>query len=301
MGILLLIGKAIVTIIAYLLLILLVLLLLVLFVPITYSAKASRYEEIIAEGNIGWLFNLFMIKIIYNEHEEYYLKIAGIKVFSSNNTDEKDEDKRAYKELADIKSEKKKDIKIELKQQEREAQYSKREKQEEQEIQEKQEKIDKIKKSGKKKANKNFFKNKKGNEKKNKNRFKKNKAKEEKTGIIDRLKQIKEFFDKEEYKGVVGFVIFHIKKIIKSILPKRIKAKLVFGTEDPALTGYILGGASLLYAFTKSSLTITPDFEESKIEGDVDFKGRIIIAVIVYHGLRVILDKRVRRLIKEYT
>jgi len=290
-GIILLIGKAIITIIAYLLLILLVLILVVLFVPITYSAKASRYEEICAEGKAGWLFNFFMLKIIYKEKEEYFFKIAGIKVFSTQNT-EIDKENSFKNDDIEFK-ENKKDAFIELKQEKSDANYS--------------ENVNKDKKEKKKKQKKPIKKEQPKEEKyKDKIKFKnkakkksKNKEKDNPT-IKDRIKEIKEFFDRDEYKGVIKFVLFHIKKTVLSFLPKKFKARLIFGTEDPALTGCILGGASMLYAFTKDKLIITPDFEETKLQGEVDFKGRIYIAVIVYHGLRVILDKRVRKIIKEY-
>ncbi len=98
---------------------------------------------------------------------------------------------------------------------------------------------------------------------------------------------------------MIKFVFRMIGKMLKSILPRKISGRVNFGTDDPAMTGYILAAVSSFYAMYARSFVVTPDFEGPRIEGHIRGKGRIIIGVIVFYGIRVILDKRVRRLIKE--
>lgn len=42
---------------------------------------------------------------------------------------------------------------------------------------------------------------------------------------------------------------------------------------------------------------ITPDFERRVIEGEIVLGGRVMAAVVLHHVVRVLLDRRLRRLI----
>ena len=55
----------------------------------------------------------------------------------------------------------------------------------------------------------------------------------------------------------------------------------------------------MLSPYLGQNLTVTSDFEEKVLEGQLSMKGRIILAVLVYHGLRAILDRRLHYFIKK--
>jgi len=74
---------------------------------------------------------------------------------------------------------------------------------------------------------------------------------------------------------------------------------LEIGLEDPALTGYIAGAASIIFVLTQRKIHIVPNFTEQLIQGQVKIKGRLYLFQVIYYIIRVIIDKRVRRLIKE--
>ena len=104
----------------------------------------------------------------------------------------------------------------------------------------------------------------------------------------------------EEYGETVAKVIKYAKKIINHIKPRRFKAHVTFGMEDPSVTGKILGGAALLYPVYEDNVVLDPDFEHKVLKGDVDLKGRVRLNVIAFAALRLLLDKKFRRLIKEF-
>ena len=64
-------------------------------------------------------------------------------------------------------------------------------------------------------------------------------------------------------------------KLVKRLWPKRLKADIRYGFEDPSITGKILAGFSILYPFVGEQIHLDPDFEQSVIEGKLYIKGKI--------------------------
>lgn len=133
---------------------------------------------------------------------------------------------------------------------------------------------------------------KKDNEKQNKN-DKLSKGK-------DIFNKIRDFYNDESYKGVIKFIWKHLKKVLKSVLPKKTKIELEYGLDDPMMTGLSLGAISIFYAVLGNSMVIKPDFNRQMIKGKFYVKGRIYLFIIAYHAILVILDKRVRKLKSEF-
>lgn len=124
-------------------------------------------------------------------------------------------------------------------------------------------------------------------------------AKGDKGQSIEQIKELWEFLQLEENEGVLKFITKYVYKLIRWILPRGLNVELELGLEDPALTGYIAGIASIAYVLTKRNIHIVPNFEETMIKGSFKIRGRLFIFQLLYYIIRVILDKRVRRLIKK--
>ena len=107
------------------------------------------------------------------------------------------------------------------------------------------------------------------------------------------------FLKEEENHGVLKFILRRIFRALKSVLPRKFYGKVHFGTDDPAVTGYILGAVSMFYPKYRKSLFVTADFDKPVLEGEVRIQGRIIPGAFVWQAIRIILDRRVRRLIRE--
>lgn len=69
---------------------------------------------------------------------------------------------------------------------------------------------------------------------------------------------------------------------IRHIRPSRVKGWIRFGTDDPCLTGQLLGGVGILFAARGHAVTVIPDFEEAVLEGDLKIYGRIRFAVLLF-------------------
>lgn len=124
--------------------------------------------------------------------------------------------------------------------------------------------------------------------------------------ICDKIKKIYESFDyylvllqAEDTKQLFSHVMMRVGRILKSIRPRQISGEVHFGTGSPDTTGYGMAVYGMLSPYLGQNLTVTSDFEEKVLEGQLSMKGRIILAVLVYHGLRAILDRRLHYFIKK--
>jgi len=124
--------------------------------------------------------------------------------------------------------------------------------------------------------------------------------------IYDKIKNIWEnisyyieLLQEEETKQLFSHVIFRLGKIWRSIRPRRIRGQILFGTGSPDTTGYAYGVYGMLSPSLGSRLLVTPDFTRAVLEGDIFISGHITVFTILWNGLRVLLDKNLRRFIKK--
>ena len=93
-----------------------------------------------------------------------------------------------------------------------------------------------------------------------------------------------------------GLLVHHVKsrlwKILKNIRPRKLKAQILFGTGAPDTTGYAYGIYGMLLPLLGSDVTVTPDFQQAILEGSFYAAGHITMAVLLWHVLRVLLDRR---------
>ncbi len=82
--------------------------------------------------------------------------------------------------------------------------------------------------------------------------------------------------------------------LLRHIGPKKAKGAVTFGLEDPSQTGMILAAASVFFPVYGNKVTLSPNFEEQVLDGELEMKGRIRLGYLVYLGLRLILDREVR-------
>ncbi len=124
--------------------------------------------------------------------------------------------------------------------------------------------------------------------------------------ISDKIKEIKEIKDKivefltaESHKKAFQKLLKELLRLLKKLKPKKLKANVEFGFEDPYKTGSILAYLSMLYPFYGDNINITPNFTEPVIKGDVFVKGHIRISYMANMGIRLILDRNIRLTIKD--
>lgn len=91
-----------------------------------------------------------------------------------------------------------------------------------------------------------------------------------------------------------------IKKILYSIRPRKVKGKVTFGSEDPSTVGSVLAVLALFSPIFKNSITVNPIFDETVVDGDLYIKGKITLFVLAVSFLKLMRNKDVKHLIKNY-
>ncbi len=112
----------------------------------------------------------------------------------------------------------------------------------------------------------------------------------------ERLTRTWEKLHEAENQASIQLVKKELLKVWKQIKPRRIRGELIFGTDDPAITGQILAVCAILYPVYQDNLKIVPDFENSRLEGSLYVKGRIRIFPLLISGFKLYHDKNITRL-----
>ena len=270
--VLLLILKIIGIILLALLLAVLVVLALVLFAPIRYRVRVIHNpEKTEVTGRASFLFPLVVVKFRYFEKVFTYKGRAAWYVF--------------------LESGKNKEIKAE------------REAEEAEETKETKESLEKIpplappKQTGENQEKKS---------RKEKQKKEKKETSGEKAGFFDRIKrllrqkdEVLRILSKTESKQAISFVWDKLKKTLRHILPRKVKGYLIYGSDDPATTGQVLGVISIFYAAMGPMLKIVPDFEKKRLECDLEFKGRLRVFTLLVILIKLYFNKELKKLIEE--
>lgn len=108
-----------------------------------------------------------------------------------------------------------------------------------------------------------------------------------------------ELFRDEETKQLFSHAVFRFGRILKSIRPRHIRANVLFGTGAPDTTGYAYGFYGMLSPFLGTEVLVTPDFTQAILEGDFYASGHITVFTILWNGLKLLLDKKLRIFIRK--
>lgn len=274
--------------------ILLVLLLIVLFVPVRYRIKGYYKDEFICHGKITWLLHLLSVSIDFDKELVSSVKVFGIDISSflnrkketASTSDTKDtvatdqESKNATESMASYPS-----ANNSIEQPNEEMVYSSNigtetEPETDSIPKEKQNIFQKIR---------TFILN------------IKNRVLSIYHKIIDIIQNIKtkkeslgryiRILQKEEVKNAFSICKKRIFKIIKHLLPKKMKIHAHIGMEDPSTTGYILAIYSVLPKKIRRQVILKADFDEVIMEADFNIKGSCNAFNLLLQLLSVITNK----------
>ncbi len=120
------------------------------------------------------------------------------------------------------------------------------------------------------------------------------------SNIYDKYNLIKMFFQNETNKLGLKYGFERIKGLLKHMGPRKVKAYIEFGTGDPCSTGQLLGVAAAFMGIYKDSVQIIPDFENEVLKGNFYCKGRIRGIILLIIGIKVIRNRDIRALIKNF-
>lgn len=92
--------------------------------------------------------------------------------------------------------------------------------------------------------------------------------------------------------GSIGGLLTHIR-------PRKLKIEGRLGFDDPATTGQVFGILGMLMPLYGETIHLEAVFDETVMEGRLEAKGRIRIAIVMVIVLRLIIKREVRRLIAQ--
>lgn len=124
--------------------------------------------------------------------------------------------------------------------------------------------------------------------------------------IYDRIKEIcenidfyKKLLEEESTKALLQHAFSRLRRVMKSIRPRKLSADIIFGAATPDITGYVYG----LYAMFSPSLGqkfyLTPDFTRQILEGELSASGHITVFTILFNTLKLLFDKKLKILRKK--
>lgn len=270
-------------------------LLAVLFVPIRYEAEGSFRGELLAKGQISWLWRLFSIQAVYDGDTEVSLRIFGVKLGRKKETAERTE-KTETPDPVVTGSGKSPEEEVPLYESRPKAEAPASEKHQgtEEGIKEK------VPAAGTKNA-------KNGQKKKRVRQSLFQKIKVTFQRICGKLKtaeergqKLMEFLEKEENKNTFRLLKRQVIRFFKHVLPGKVSGTVRFGFEDPYTTGRILTYISPFYGWYGRTIQVIPVFDEQVLDGELSLKGRIRIATLLFIGFQVWRDKNFRTLLKRW-
>ncbi len=106
--------------------------------------------------------------------------------------------------------------------------------------------------------------------------------------VLRKKKRLLEAFLKSEiHKNAFFRLLKEARRFLISLHPHRLEAKLNFGFEDPANTGYVLAGISMAFPLIGQNVEICPDFHHKVLKGSVCAEGtfRILSALMAAWNL----------------
>lgn len=280
----LLILLALLKILAILLLVLaiifIIVLTLILLIPIKYNIDAQKGIRLYANIEVKWLIKTVYFRYKINtECKRVILKVLGKTIykdktsFEDDETEEKDETENLH-DILDI-QENLKDTDNYFSQNEKaekEIKYSQKEK-----------KIDKqtediLKDESKKVEN-----------------IVEEEIKE--NSIIEKIKYLWNYPSRQQ---IVDASIKLIKKIIKTLFPKKLELDMEVGCDNPATTGYILALSSILTLYFGDNIKIYGNFKTSVLNGNFKAEGKFTFFSIIWALLVFIFVKPIRKIIWNY-
>lgn len=118
--------------------------------------------------------------------------------------------------------------------------------------------------------------------------------------LKNKSERFRKFLRSSNTKRALGAAKDVLVKLLNHIKPTKIKGQITYGTGDPASTGTQLGYVSIVFPFYYDKIDITPDFENKIIDGEIYIRGRIRIVNILIYALKILVNKYVRRAVKQF-
>lgn len=118
--------------------------------------------------------------------------------------------------------------------------------------------------------------------------------------IKKRIRRYTDFWHNEKTQAAYRHVKKEAGYLLRHIRPRKLEGNLLFGTEDPASTGKILGVLCVLQGLSGNHLLVNADFERKVLEGEVSLEGHVRGCHFVKTFLVLVIDKNIRATVKRF-
>lgn len=112
--------------------------------------------------------------------------------------------------------------------------------------------------------------------------------------------EIQALISDEKNQKTVKLLFRQVKKLIRHVFPRKGKGNITFGFEDPYMTGQVLTYGSVIYPFCHKHLNLYPVFDQAVFTAEGNFRGRIRVGTVLFIGIRMLLDRNFRTLLKKW-
>lgn len=99
-------------------------------------------------------------------------------------------------------------------------------------------------------------------------------------------------------EDVITYVKSAVFKILKHIRPRKSNIVIKFGSTDPDKMGSICAYYGIASAYLPKRTYLYPDFEDDYFKFTAKIKGRIILGYLAIVGLKMLLNKKIKKFIK---
>lgn len=274
-----LIGIVLLSILALLLL----LVLIVLLVPIHYKANGYIKDNAIDyKGRASWLFSIISVSFSYGQ-ENPEIRIFGFKKKKKKEKEEKEEEKK-ISEKNQIKTEEEIDVSAlnenTLNENNQDILNSSTKSEEDSEniFEESQDDIKKTEEYLSFEDEENQDLNKKS--------------------FYDKLKRYIKIIESKRFKIAFKYAKNKAFKLLKELLPKRLKIEAEIGFDDPSLTGKLIAITSMLIPITQDKIIVKGNFTEKHFEASGRLKGHITVIKVLWILGTAYFNKNLRKVIK---
>lgn len=274
--------------------------LLVLLVPVRYRGEGSYFEKVKGNMKISWLLHILSVTVRYEEEVVIVIRLFGFQIMRPKKMDEELKEAEEImvqameiKEPETIKEARQlgQDVKKTVQGEPLPRQPVQKESRQTEQTQ--TEHISWLQ---------NFY----------------NKIKKKIIHILEKIKylyrkfcdtlrnmkekkdEIQAFLSNSENQKTAKLLYRQVKRLIRHIFPVKGHGNVTFGFEDPAMTGQVLMAASVLYPFIHKYWNLYPVFDESVFTAEGTFRGRIRLGTVLIIGIRMLLDKNFRVLLKRW-
>lgn len=114
------------------------------------------------------------------------------------------------------------------------------------------------------------------------------------TVFSKRKESVMEFLAEEIHQLAFSRALKELMRFVRFLRPKKLKADICFGFEDPCSTGQALAVLGMLYPYYGEHTNIVPDFEQKRLEGSFFVKGHLRGIYLMILLWNVFFDKNIR-------